>query len=357
MSSLSRKNFLKLSLFTLLGAGFKSRSPGFVFKTTRGIIGRIAADDKIISIHKEPDWDSKIVRDTTFDELLHLYYVVKIPRENGTPELWFRVWGGYLPGVYVQLTRYRLNQPAEKIHKCGNLAEVTVPFTDAYSYSIYTGWKLRYRLYYETTHWVTGIKPGPDGTPWYLITSELSNTLQYYVRRDHLRMVQDIEYLPTGITVPPEDKLIRVSLDDQTMSAYENNNLVYTAHVSTGLGYKEVEANNNDPFATATPKGTYYLTSKYPSKHMGMVVATGAPGSYTLPGVPWTGFFIYDSGVAFHGTYWHNNFGNRMSHGCINMRNSDAKWFFCWTNPAYDPPYQNHCDWNSKGRGTRIIVA
>lgn len=354
MGSLTRRDFLKLSLFTLLGAGFKSWSPAFGNKRNRGVIGRIAADEKIISIHKEPDYDSEIVRDTTFDELLHLYYTLEIPWENPTPALWYRVWGGYLPGKYVQLTRYRLNQPTDKIHKCGSLAEVTVPFTDAYSYSIYTDWKIRYRLYYGTNHWVTGIKTGPDGTPWYEITSELSPTLKYCVRRDHVRLLQDYEYLPASIDVPPEKKLIRVSLEDQTMSAYVDNNLVYTTLVSTGMGYREV--NPSDPYATATPKGTYFVTSKYPSKHMGAVFATGAPGSYSLPGVPWSAFFVYETGVAFHGTYWHNNFGNRMSHGCINMRNSDAKWFFCWANPPYDPPYRDHCDWYSTGRGTRMII-
>jgi len=354
LSPLSRKNFLKLSLFTLLGAGFKSRAPVLGFKKTRGVIGRIAADDKVISIYREPDEDSEIVRDTTFDELLHLYYELEIPREKGTPDKWYRVWGGYLPGTYVQLTRYRLNQPVEKVSECGNLAEITVPFTDTYSYNKYQGWKLKYRLYYETTHWITGIKPGPDGTPWYELTSQLSDSLVYYVRRDHLRLIQDIEYLPTSIHVPPEKKRIHVSLNDQILSAYEDHVLVYRTEISSGLGYKEVEL--NDPFATATPRGTFHVTSKYPSKHMGGAIATGAPGSYTLPGVPWATFFIYDTGVAFHGTYWHNNFGNRMSHGCINMRNSDAKWLFCWTNPAYDPPYLDHCAWQKTGHGTRIVV-
>ncbi len=354
MHSFSRKDFLRLSLFTLLGTGFKSWSPVLGLKKTRGVVGRIAADDKVISIYKEPDLDSEVVRETAFDELLHLYYELKIPREEGSPDQWYRVWGGYLPGVYVQPTRYRLNHPVEKIAQCGNLAEVTVPFTDAYSSSPSMGWRFKYRLYYETTHWISGIKPGPDGTPWYELTSELSDTLKYYVRRDHLRLVQDVEYLPTSIHVPPEKKHIRVSLEDQTMSAYEDNKLVYHTTASTGLGYREVDT--SDPYATATPRGVFYLTSKYPSKHMGGVVATGAPGSYTLPGVPWTGFFIYETGVAFHGTYWHNNFGNQMSHGCVNLRNQDAKWFFCWTTPPYDPPYKDHCNKSSHGFGTRIVI-
>lgn len=354
MSTFSRRDFLRLSLFSLLGAGFKSLTPARDVNRIIGVIGRIAADNKVISIHQEPDEDSEIIRETTFDELLNLYYEMEIEGEEGSSQTWYRVWGGYLPGVYIQLTRYRLNQPVDRIFECGNLAEVTVPFTEAYSFSEYEGWKKIYRLYYETTHWITGIQQGPDGSDWYELTSQLSRSLTYYVRRDHLRLVQDVEYIPTSIHVPPEEKHIQVSLNDQELKAYEGETLVYKTKVSTGLGYKEVDP--KDPFATATPRGTFYITSKYPSKHMGGVVATGAPGSYTLPGVPWTSFFIYETGVAFHGTYWHNNFGSRMSHGCVNMRNSDAKWLFRWVNPPYDPPYRNHCDWQNTGYGTRIVI-
>lgn len=338
----------------LVGAGFL---PGYSLpgsRMTRGIIGRVAADDKVIYIYKEPDYDSEIVRRTSFDELLHLYYELEIQDGDHPLAYWYRVWGGYLPGVYVQHTRYRLNKPYNEIFECGNLAEITVPYTEAYAFSEYQGWKKKYRLYYETTHWITGVKKGPDGKSWYELTSQLSSSLVYYVRREHIRLVQDIEYLPTSIHVPSEHKLIKVSLWDQTLSAFENDKLVFKTKISSGLGHKEVTLKN--PNATATPRGTFNVTSKYPSKHMGDLIATGAPGSYTLPGVPWATFFIFDTGVAFHGTYWHNNFGSPMSHGCINMRNSDAKWVFRWVNPAYDPPYKNHCDWYNTGHGTRIVI-
>jgi len=51
-----------------------------------------------------------------------------------------------------------------------------------------------------------------------------------------------------------------------------------------------------------------------------------------LTGVPWASF-ITDP-VAFHGVYWHNNFGMTMSSGCINMRTEEAKWLFRWTTPV-----------------------
>ncbi len=62
----------------------------------------------------------------------------------------------------------------------------------------------------------------------------------YYVRREHLRLVQDLEYLPTSIHVPPEKKHIKVSLRDQTLSAFENDKLVFNTKISSGLGHNEV---------------------------------------------------------------------------------------------------------------------
>jgi len=131
LTIISRKNFLKISLLGLIGAGF---SPGFQTKQTRriqGLIGRIAADDKIIPVYQEPSYDSEVVRETVFDELLHLYFEQEIIPEESSPQLWYRVWGGYLPGAYVQQTRYRLNQPVSSIPECGRLAEITVPYTEA----------------------------------------------------------------------------------------------------------------------------------------------------------------------------------------------------------------------------------
>ena len=52
------------------------------------------------------------------------------------------------------------------------------------------------------------------------------------------------------------------------------------------------------------------------------------PG-YSVPNVPHTMFFF--RGYSIHGTYWHNNFGTPMSHGCVNLNLTDAKWLYEWT--------------------------
>jgi hypothetical protein len=348
---LSRRQFLKLSALGLLGAGFSPLPPAQDhFTPPTGLIGRIASDENTVPIYEKPTKESDVVRETAFDELLPLYYEVRVEADEENPNpLWYRVWGGYLHSAYVQPTRYQLN-PFTDIPECGQLAEVTVPYTQAYKRGDQGGWEKDYRLYYSTTHWITGIETGPDGNPWYLLTSELTEHLSYYVKPQHLRPVPDREFIPTAIHVPDHEKRVEVSLWKQTLTAFEYDEPVFQTRISSGLGAQEVPKGNK------TPIGRFHITSKSPSKHMGGVNATGAPGDFVLPGVPWTTFFIYETGVAFHGAYWHNNFGSPMSHGCINMRPPDAKWLFNWVTPAYDPPYRGHCSWDVRGRGTRIDI-
>jgi hypothetical protein len=57
---------------------------------------------------------------------------------------------------------------------------------------------------------------------------------------------------------------------------------------------------------------------------------------FDLPAIPWDSY-LTDSGVAIHGTYWHNDFGHTHSHGCINLSPADAKWIYRWTDPLVPP--------------------
>ena len=43
------------------------------------------------------------------------------------------------------------------------------------------------------------------------------------------------------------------------------------------------------------------------------------------------GDVLHESGDALHGTYWHNNFGHVMSHGCVNLPMDVAEWLYAWT--------------------------
>jgi hypothetical protein len=94
---------------------------------------------------------------------------------------------------------------------------------------------------------------------------------------------------------------------------------------------------------------------KMPSKHMGEANLAADIEDYVIPGVPWTSFFT-ERGHAFHGTYWHDNFGVPMSHGCINMRPEEAKWIFRWSLPLSTLDEINPLSLDRKGYGTRIRI-
>jgi lipoprotein-anchoring transpeptidase ErfK/SrfK len=76
------------------------------------------------------------------------------------------------------------------------------------------------------------------------------------------------------------------------------------------------------------------------------------PGYY-LPGVPYTMYFY--RGYALHGTYWHNNFGRPMSHGCVNLRTADAQWLFNWSDPSL-PAGVSQTQSSSANPGTLVVV-
>ncbi len=111
------------------------------------------------------------------------------------------------------------------------------------------------------------------------------------------------------------EKWIDVNLSTQTLQAYEGDRVVYTARVSTGIS------------RYPTPTGTFRIQRKY--WYDDMTGGSRARGDYYyLPDVPYC--MYYYAGYSLHGTYWHNNFGTPMSHGCTNLSIPDAGWLFNW---------------------------
>ncbi len=105
------------------------------------------------------------------------------------------------------------------------------------------------------------------------------------------------------------ERWIDVNLTTQTVYAYEGDALVNTFIVSSGT------------WEHPTVTGQFNIYVKY--RYTDMI----GPGYY-LPNVPYTMYFY--EGYGLHGTYWHNNFGTPMSHGCVNLATSDAAWLFDW---------------------------
>ncbi len=121
------------------------------------------------------------------------------------------------------------------------------------------------------------------------------------------------------------EKHIYVDLATQTLTAYEGDKIFLQAPVSSGKWGK-------------TPTGEFSIWEKLRATKM-----SGGSGSdyYYLPNVPFVMFFSGSGvgagrGFSLHGTYWHNNFGHPMSHGCVNMRTVDAEKLYYWVNPSGD---------------------
>lgn len=137
-----------------------------------------------------------------------------------------------------------------------------------------------------------------------------------------------------GLRTSVGEKHIYVDLATQTLFAYEGDKLFMKTLISSGLWGR-------------TPKGDFTIWAKFRATRM-----AGGSGAdyYDLPNVPYVMFFSNDEvpgsiGFSLHGTYWHNNFGHAMSHGCVNMKTTDAGKIFEWA----DAP-------DNENSGTKITI-
>jgi lipoprotein-anchoring transpeptidase ErfK/SrfK len=338
MKLISRRDFLKLGGLAMASLAFSSFMPEFTEFEDLDLV-RVAKDP--VSVYKEPSDTSQIIRTWVRDDLVHVYGTVN----SGTPgfnPIWYRVLGGYMNRARLQRVQVQYNMPLSSIPATKILAELTVPYTQAYRYNKSDGWYSYYRLYYSSTQWITGIDPGPDGRPWYVIQDEADKSVSYYVPAVQLRPIPADDFIPLATGVPADKKRIEVNLTTQTLTCFENNSLVFSTTVSTGqLGMD-------------TPHGNFHINDKLPARNMS-TTSRLADDVIPLVGVPWCSFFT-EQGHAFHGTYWHDNFGVPMSHGCVNMRNEDAKWLFRWNTPSASFDEINKQTLDVRGYGTFVDI-
>jgi hypothetical protein len=118
-------------------------------------------------------------------------------------------------------------------------------------------------------------------------------------------------------TTPTTSKRIMVDRSEQTLYAYDGDTLFMQQHISTGLEF------------TPTPRGTFTVYRKTPSRYMQGPLPGVSDQYYDLPGVPWNLYFT-QQGAVIHGAYWHDNFGKRWSHGCVNVPPAKARELYQW---------------------------
>lgn len=147
--------------------------------------------------------------------------------------------------------------------------------------------------------------------------------------------------------VGSSDKRIEVDLTNQKVYAFEGERRIYEFTVSTGKW-------------APTPTGEFTIWSKVRSQKM----SGGSKALrtyYYLPNVPYVMFFYNNDiakmrGFSLHGTYWHDNFGHPMSHGCINMRIPDAQVLYEWVDPPITDPKAWSTLVTNHNSGTKVVI-
>ncbi|MBU0513056.1 MAG: L,D-transpeptidase [Chloroflexi bacterium] len=317
-NSISRRDFLKLSGVGLYGL-FASPLRGFG-NLLSNQQGRVIY--KLITVYDRPSLSGEVVKQYWLDTVIAITEATIGDDEPAYNRVWYRLGSeGYAHSGGIQPVRTLINLPSSNIPQGGQLAEVTVPYTDA-CWEPDENQDVAYRFYYETTHWVIGLTHSPNGTPWYQVLDDKWELVLFVLAR-HLRLIPPSELSTLSPDVPPEAKRVEVRTQEQVVIAYEWDRPVFMARTATGAEF------SNGKFYT--PLGRHKTFHKRPSRHM--AAGNLAYNGFDLPGIPWV-CYITESGIAFHGTYWHNDYGRPRSHGCINLTSQAAKWIYRWTLPA-----------------------
>jgi hypothetical protein len=252
--------------------------------------------------------------------------------ELGNPfnGVWYQLDGGYTYSGWVQPVETTYQKPVFDIPKAGRVGEITVPYVYA---------QRGYRVYYGSTHWVMRVVvTRKEKGIWYeIFDSHLKKFL--YVPAHDMRLIPAEELSLLSPDVPDEEKLLVVDLEAQLVSAFEGDQMVFSQRCSSGAE------------GTETPRGEFRTYHKGPSVHM-TNQGDALENIYNLPGVPWCTFFT-TIGNAFHGAYWHNDYGRPRSHGCVNLPSDAAKFLYRWTRPNV-PPDADYV--NLPGDGTRVQI-
>jgi hypothetical protein len=343
MNKINRRDFLKISAIGL-GAislpGIRKVGKNQVDFPIEPKLGRVFA---LAEIKAKPDPESETL-DVRYDDAIVIIKreVVGKPKSIYiTNRLWYEIPEGYVYSLEVQPLSPEINKPLSEIPTYGSTpgfwAEVTLPYVDFILENPPARAPLinemnHPRFYYSQVLWVDGIKTDDTGVVYYhAIERHGSRGDMFWVDARAFKPItpEDVSVISPGVP----DKRIEIDVNHQTLSCFEGSKEILFTRVSTGAQYNNV---GEKVTKWATPVGDYHaINRKYLSVHM---EGGSAAAGYELFAVSWTSIFAV-GGVAIHSTYWHNNYGEPMSHGCVNAKPEDAKFIFRWSQPdaPYDP--------------------
>ena len=350
-STPTRRDFLKLSA---LGAGAVALYPWNRFPLNRPVrtlvstfpdgehLGRVTVAG--LPLMSRPTPDGQTIRKLFEDEIVVIQRRVVGQQPYRINQTWIETPEGYVWSPAVQPVWNRPNIPIRDLPETslgpGMWTEVTVPFVELVldnpparapwlNYRIST-LGLPLRFFYSQIVWVDQVREDESGQVWYRLNEKYGSGDLFWARAEAFRPLTPEEMSPLSSEV--EEKRIVVNITYQTMSCFEGNTEVYFAKVSTGALYN---AAGERVDAWGTPIGEHRIWRKAVSLPLS---GGSASAGWSLPAVGWISLFV-GSGVAFHSTYWHNNYGEPTSRGCVNCAPDDAKWVYRWTLPhvPYDP--------------------
>jgi hypothetical protein len=311
-ASLSRRDFFKLA-----GAGLAAAAvPAGAAREARANVLFYGRPTNPVSVFPSPSYKGAVVARKRFDEIVEI--IGQAEGEGMYPHnnLWFQIPEGWVYSSFIQPAQWILNAPTLDIGG-GRWGEISIPLAYGSGAPGGPGYK---KLYYSEVYRVVRSVPGPGGSIWYGIAGDNGTSVWRWVPGEHVRLIAPEELAPISPDVT--NKLILVDRAAQVVHALENGNPVFSARTSTGKRWP-----SGDYF---TPAGDWQGLEKRMSKYM-----TGGIGAdaYGVTGVGYVYYFT-TSKAATHSTYWHNNYGTPMSHGCVNLRPDDAKWIWRWTHPV-----------------------
>jgi lipoprotein-anchoring transpeptidase ErfK/SrfK len=348
IASVTRRDVLRLALIGLGGLAYQPINhlkllPDFP-KAER--LGRVTVG--MVELKSSPDSTSGTVGVLYEDAVLPWLHEVAGVRNTGSfnNQRWVETPQGYIYGPYFQPVMDNPNNPIGNLPPSsrgpGFWAEVTVPYADAIlerepSSNSWVKAKLEkgqpLRVYYHQIFWIDQIKTNTQGNVLYRVNPNYYGGVDMlWVAAEAFRPLQNEELAPISPDVTNKRILVDAMPQRQLLSCFEGKSEVYFCRISSGAKFN-IQGNLVDKWAT--PPGIHKITRKYISLQM----SGGTTGAgYDLPGIGWTTIFA-TGGVAIHSTFWHNNFGDPVSHGCVNVSPEDAQWIFRWTLPqvVYDP--------------------
>ncbi len=247
---------------------------------------------------------------------------------------------GYIWSSRVQPTRNLPNTPITEMPagQPGFWAEVTVPYVEltleGAAVSPWMQSHIQYnfppRAYYGQVLWIDQIRQS-NGFVEYRWNENQGHGYGFgdifWADGAGLKVLTEQDVAPISPEVDPAEKKIVADLTYQTLSCFEGNNEVYFSRISSGAVFDPATGAISDE--RATPVGDLNTHWKIVSLNMS---GGGSASGYSTPAVPWD-TVISGEGIAIHGAFWHNDFGEKRSHGCINVKPEDAKWIFRWTTP------------------------